>query len=245
MKKVEVYGQLSLFDLNINEIKTNDKISKKPILSLKVNDAKKEENCLINKQEIINKYKSTSNLNRIIAYCGGGFGIESLEENAYKTIYVNRYGEEEFTVKNKCPVLPMDKIVLTNCAANYNEIQSQKLIKYKNNFKKVIKRKGDQNIILEKDGQVVSINPKGWLLEFQGNIEYEEDEILEVICKKETNNRTKIFKPGDKVIVNFDDLECNGTVRSKHSIYDAYSIDFEKQGLMCNTTFHISQILRG
>lgn len=231
MKRIEIDGQISLFDLEIFE--SNEKTFENPILNLKIKEIKK----ISSNEEIINKYKTIKNLNRIIAYCGGGFGIETLEENTYKTLYVNQEGKEEFIIKSRCPVLPMDRILFNKDEINYTEIQLKKLSEYKNSYKKIIQRKGDENIILKKEGQVISINPKGWILEFKEHeIIYQENEVL----KKENK---KDFKTGDKVVILYENKKLNGEIRSKHELYSAYSIDFINKGKMCNTTFHISQII--
>ncbi|WP_051539851.1 hypothetical protein [Clostridium ihumii] len=241
MRRVELEGQLSLFDLDTNIPKVANNNLNNPILNLKVVEINKEE-IELNDTEVLSRYRNIENLNRIISYCGGGYGIEIYKERKYITLYINRVGEKEFEINNRCPVLPMDKILFTAEALNYNKTQEEVLKKYKNIAKKIIKRKGDGNIILIlKDGQVLSINNKGWVLEFKSKAVYEENEIIFENLGKDKINR-KELKKDDKVVVFYDNCKCKGVVRSKHSIYEAYSIDFEKQEKMCNTTFHISQV---
>lgn len=241
MKRIEIEGQLSLFDLDINIPKAVTKNLDNPIFNLKEREVVIKEDALISNAEIVSKYQNICNLNRIIKYCGGGFGVETTENNKHKTLYINRFGKEEFVIENKCPVLPMDQILLTNIAINYNEEQAKLLSKTKDKVERVIKRKGDENIILKKKGQAIAINSKGWLLEFGSEPIYEKDEILFENYEKDKAVIEEL-RVGEKCLVDYDGQTYKGTVRSKHSIYPAYSIDFEKQGKMCNTTFHISQI---
>lgn len=203
---------------------------------------KKETLKLVNSSDIVSKYKLKENTNRIISYCGGGFGIEILQKNIYQTLYINRFGEEEFTIKKRCPVLPMDQILFTAEALNYNDIQDNLLKNYRKLSKKIIKRKGDENIILisKKDEKVLSINRNGWVLEFRNKAIYSKDEIIFEDIKNK--DKEKNLSKGDECVVTYDMEKYKGKIRSRHELYDAYSIDFNKNGIMYNTTFHSSQV---
>lgn len=156
-------GQLTLWDIQS---------TKKPTLVTKteVLDTKKVSSFTENQEKVIKQYREKPGLNRIIQYCGGGIGIELLLGSEYKTIYVNSKGEEEFEYNKKSSVLPMDKIILYKELLNTNNIQEEKLKKLKETLKieAIIRRKGDENILVVVEGKVISIIPKGWVLEFHG-----------------------------------------------------------------------------
>lgn len=129
-----------------------------------------------------NRIMENENLYRLIKYCGGGLGIELATPGGYKTIYVNKEGHEEFTKDKKLPVLPMDKILYCKTVdIPLNSLQENKLedLRRKYPLAKIVKRKGDENVILLLEDKVISINAKGWVLEFN-NVQaaYGDDEVI-------------------------------------------------------------------
>lgn len=191
-------GQISIWDMEIKQ-KPKEIINKvtpvrieKPINSLELT---------VSQQEFINKTSimENENLSRIIKYCGGGLGIELSAPEGIKTIYVSKDGKEEFSKDKKFPVLPMDKILDSKIAdIPLNSLQEERLQGLKGKYPKgkVIRRRGDENVILELENKVISINRKGWILELS-NVQavYNLDEVVkEEIDLKEMQ---KSVKAGD------------------------------------------------
>ncbi|ACQ52997.1 hypothetical protein [Clostridium botulinum] len=168
-----------------------------------------------------NKVMENDNLSRIIKYFGGGLGIELTAAEGFKTIYVNVQGKEEFTKEKKLPVLPMDKILLYQKDLQPNEIQEEKLkeIKSKHKALKEIRRKGDDNIILELQDKVISINTIGWSLEFN-NVQatYLEDEVIEEDIVEDLQSIQKKVKPGDFVQAQHGKELIEGTITHEYGI---------------------------
>lgn len=174
-------GQITIWDIEITE-KVNKKTEKPFIDTEKSKEVTEDKNKHTTQQQIvIEKYKSLSELNRVISYSGGGVGIELVYGSSYRTIYVNSQGKEEFTSERKLPVLPMDKIIYyQNPIGTFNDTQEDKLkelmVKYPE--AKVIRRKADDRIHVGLVDKVISINPIGWILEYQGcKAVYEDDEV--------------------------------------------------------------------
>lgn len=176
MVKNIIEGQISFWDIKIT--KPKEKITEKPISFTKTKE-KVTENT--DSFTLLEKYKTIENLSRIIKYCGGGYGIELQEGMEFKTIYLNKEGKEEFQFNKKSPVLPMDKILICNGQVSSNKLQEERLqsVKSKYPMAKIIKRKGDENIILALENKVISVNRKGWVLEFS-NVQavYSLDEVV-------------------------------------------------------------------
>lgn len=205
INKIEIIkGQLSIWDVEITNkptsfTKTAEKVtenavsfSENTVLFTKI--PSKDENTKIEKplkpleltekqQQFLDKNKvmENENLTRIIKYCGGGLGVELGYENSVDTIYINTNGDKEFTSPKKMPVLPMDRIMYYKSALiEFNNTQEQKLKELLSNIPegKVIRRKGDENIIIEAEDKIISIIPKGWALEFNGSkAVYSDDEV--------------------------------------------------------------------
>jgi hypothetical protein len=174
-------GQLTIWDVQITKkpapvTKTEELITKN-----KVKDTE-EVNFVTEMQgRTIDKYKNSPELNRVIRYCGGGIGIELNSGNGVRTIYINSQGKEEFEFNKKSSVLPMDEILYYKDLLKTNDIQEEKLkdLQEKLKPKNIIRRKGDENIIVELEHKVISIIPKGWVLEFQEcKAIYTEDEVI-------------------------------------------------------------------
>lgn len=187
-------GQLTLWDIEIiNQIATEE--NEKPSIPLGITE----------KQQIFlddNNIMENENLSRTIKYSGGGLGIEFNTEEGFQTVYVNRDGEKEFTKDKRLSVLPMDKILYYRKELEINNLQEDKLQELKLKYKEsnIIKRKGDENILVEVPGKVISINTLGWVLEFNEiQAVYEENEIIKDNVAEDLQYIQDYVKPGDFV----------------------------------------------
>lgn len=196
-------GQITFWDIEITE--KPKKVIEKFVSFTKTEEKSSKTGDLFTEvqNKVVEKYKTFPELNRIIHYCGGGVGIELAYEDFYKTIYINTAGKEEFTWNKKLPVLPMDKIVYyksPNNMANNTQEEKLKEVLQKTPYSKVIRRKADENIIVELPGKVISINAIGWVLEFQGcKTIYCEDEVekQELAIELNIKDLQKSVKLGD------------------------------------------------
>lgn len=194
--------QLTIWDIEITKKPSSVTKIEENITEIKGLNTKKDSSVTEQQSNVMEKYKAHLNLNRIIHYCGGGVGIELKQEDGFRTIYVNREGKEEFTKDKKLAVLPMDKILLYKEELKTNEIQEQRLTELKDNIIKVVRRKGDENVIVEIKDKVISINSKGWILEFNNcKTIYEEKEILNTATEepKDKNSIGESVRVGDIV----------------------------------------------
>lgn len=202
--------QLSIWDMNITESKekvTENRVrisefinkvtttaNEKTINPLKPTEGQQE---FLDKNKII----KNENLSRIIKYSGGGLGIEVNEGGKFETIYLNKDGEQEFTKDKRLGVLPMDKILYYKEDLQPNSLQEDKLQELKLKYKapKIIKRKGDENILVEVQGKVISINTLGWVLEFNHVQAYEESEVIKDNVAEDLHHMQQKVKVGDFV----------------------------------------------
>nr|WP_205613372.1 hypothetical protein [Clostridium sporogenes] len=150
-------GQVSIWDIGKNIKRSNSK----PVIKLENKEVKVDN---IDQGEVIAKYKTYKNLNRIIGYVSGALGIEIKYKDRFETIYVNKKGEEEFVIKKKSSVLPWDKIIYFKEDLEINNIQKEKIKKIKG---QALKRPGDGNIIFNQGNKVISIVENGWILEYE------------------------------------------------------------------------------
>lgn len=181
MKKTLLEGQLSIFDIKITEV---------PTLITKIDKKITESNVLLtescntlteNQSSLLEKYKDHPGINRIIQYCGSGVGIELKEGPEYKTIYINKDGKEEFGFNKKSSLLPADKLMYFKNDISLSKIQFEKLrnIRINKDFKRVIHRKGDENLLVELEDKVIYISQNGHELEFvEMKIECCNEEVL-------------------------------------------------------------------
>jgi hypothetical protein len=222
---MEIEGQLTLWDIEITKkpapftiteeevTKTDDLFTKKAVLDTKILNRDNviridkdinQGKLSIEQQQFLDKNNimQNENLSRIIRYCGGGLGIELKEGQEYKTIYINQLGKEEFTYNKKSSVIPMDRILFYKESLTTNEIQEDKLkeIKKTLEIKKIIRRKGDENILIVTAGKVISIIPKGWVLEFYGvQAIHDEDEVEREDFSQDIEEIRAKIKVGDTV----------------------------------------------
>ncbi|MDU4596482.1 hypothetical protein [Clostridium botulinum] len=204
-----IEGQLTIWDVQITK-KTTSATKNKAIDTKSVNSITEMQD------KVIEKYKNSSELNRIIRYCGGGVGIELKAGDSFRTIYINSQGKEEFECDKKTSVLPMDEILYYKDLLETNDIQEEKLkdIQEKLKSKKVIRRKGDENIIIELEHKVISIIPKGWVLEFQEcKAVYKEDEVIKEVEEVfDIEAMRKSIKVGDWVETTYRNRKITGEI---------------------------------
>ncbi|KEH89131.1 hypothetical protein Z965_03845 [Clostridium novyi A str. BKT29909] len=212
MNKYIAEGQISIFDIQVT--KAAKKITEKPREFInKVTPVKIEKNVNPLKltelqQKFLNEHSvmKNENLSRLIKYYSGGLGIELIAPGGFKTIYVNKQGIEEFKFDKRINVLPMDQVLYYKHELKINDLQENMLKTIKDKYKdlKEIRRKGDENIIVEVHGKVISINSKGWILEFNNvqaiyspnGIIQEQNEKSEAIDIKQMQKSVKV---GDRV----------------------------------------------
>lgn len=221
----QIEGQLTLWD-----VMGTTKNEKPSAVESKVLTADKASSPI---QGIIEKYRMNPGLNRIIKYCGGGMGIELQEGAGYKTIYVNKNGAEEFEYGKKSAVLPMDEIVYYKRSESTNDIQEDKLQKLKGTtrVKEVVRRKGDENILVVTDGKVISINREGWVLEFNGvQAVFEVDEVVKDLPEEESESMEdiqKAVKEGDAIEAKYGDKTIRGRICRIYGMGMALNVIFD------------------
>jgi hypothetical protein len=129
-------GQLSIFDLKITE--KPKKVTETEVSVTKSNDfitenkesfTNTEVGITEQQQKVIDKFKATQIVNRIIIYAKGSIGIE-VKENGFTTHYINREGKEEFNFNNKSRCF-LGIRLSTTCKKRY-PLQKNRLINYKN-----------------------------------------------------------------------------------------------------------------
>ncbi|NOW85565.1 hypothetical protein B0H39_003446 [Clostridium beijerinckii] len=232
-----IEGQLSLWDIGITENKgsftksevnvpkTDDKITKIEEKVTKVlNNAQIVQNenpidklkITPEQQEFLNKNKvmENENLSRLIKQCCGYIAIEIAYEDSYVTTYINMMGIKEFDSPKKVQVLPMDKILYyKSLDFKANNTQEEKLLKIKDKALKVIRRKGDENIIIITEKNVISINSIGWVLEWNGiKVIYDEDEVEKDEILQEAQLIEEDLKVGDSVEATYGGEVIQGVV---------------------------------
>ncbi|WMJ81957.1 hypothetical protein RBU49_06830 [Clostridium sp. MB40-C1] len=219
--------QISLWDIEIKE-KPKEIINKITPVKIEKIPTPLELTELQQKFLDKNSVMKNENLYRLIKYCGGGLGIELQLEEEFRTIYVNKEGHEEFTKDKKLPVLPMDKILYFKTAdIPLNSLQKDKLEELRGEYPltKIVKRKGDENIILLLEDKVISVNTKGWVLEFN-NVEaaYLEDEVM-----KEEGQALQDIKIGDIIETTYGKEVIAAKVYSIYNFGSTLNIIWDKK----------------
>lgn len=197
MKKVQEEVQLSLWDIEIPKKEVSfTKIDEK-ITKMDQSFTKSPPGEIVEK-DILNKYMSAAL--KIIKTCAGRFIV--YQDDC--CIHFTGKGEIDFKTVVDTPILPIDKILYSKYDESVNEIQKKVLnkIKSKYNVKEVIKRYGDKNYIVITEDETISINPKGWILNFRGAAIFNENEVL----------KDKLIEIGDTVKVEYGGKEHIGEV---------------------------------
>lgn len=163
-------GQISIFDLEINQPKAPKKEFKK--IRQKAHDDKFT--------EIINQYSSTAA--RIVKQVCGALLVE-LED---KTLYFNPDGVKELELKKDMELMPADEILVVNQDREVNKLQLKKLEDM--HVTQYIKRKGDANIMVTFPGKCIVINPRGWVLEYLQKPKYHNNELFITERTKESTD---------------------------------------------------------
>lgn len=197
-------GQLSIFDINIiNKPKKVTETIKPDEVITKTSGLITEDNIklTVEQKKVVDKFMQQENLLRVIIYAKGSIGVEIKELDKIKTYYLNIEGKEEFNISSKSPVMPWDRIFYFDPKVEkvkFTQIQTDKLqtllCKFRNDIKRVINRKGDENIIIEFPEKIVSILPNGWELEFKNlnHIDCLEEEIYLVPAQTEENKEENL-----------------------------------------------------
>lgn len=166
-----VPGQISIFNIQVSDLKVGYAEKQKICSSLNIND----DACMytLDQKESFLRLKAKQNIERVIWYCSGSLAIETAENKDIITHYINRRGDEEFCFNKRSRVLPMDKIlyydpkIVIQITYMQNKRLRALLRKSTDEIKRVIRRKGDFSIIVEKTDNILSILPNGWVLEFE------------------------------------------------------------------------------
>lgn len=164
-------GQLSVFDLNIpkEELFITTKVIKIPETHKKISNEIDEYD-----KKLLSKYLDQSN--KIVKTKEGRF-ILQLENDV---LHLSKNGDLDFKTKKFPPITPGSRILKAKNDVEPTEFQKEILSKFciKNDFEKVIKRKGDKNFIVIANNEAITINEKGWILNFKEKAVYLEEEII-------------------------------------------------------------------
>ena len=212
-KKKDIYpeyikpleGQLSVWDVLERITESNTKIPENKISEKVYAPTINYYN--VAQKKCIEKYEKMPGLNRIIKYSFGAIGAELKEGHEYKTVYINSQGKEEFIIPDKSSVLPNDKIIFYNKSSefNINSLQEERLKEVQEKAESIIRRKGDENIIVQLKDKTLSINKKGWILEFiKTEIQDESNINIKKSPKKGLNDEISI---GDIIRFQYDKNE--------------------------------------
>ncbi len=243
MKNNIAEGQLSLFDLEITP--KPKKVTENPVCVTEIiNKVTSKENEKIEKHlELTEKQKDflsknnimeNENLSRIILHAKNGITIEVKESGTFISHYINAEGQKQFDYPSKSSVLPWDKIIYSAIKevplTEIQETKVQKLINEHKDIKRIVKRKGDENIILELTEGILSVNSIGWELPFESmnHIECSDDEVYFIPGKKEAlKSKDAVAKVGDYVQVDNGKGIIEGTLFSEYNSGHTFSIIFD------------------
>lgn len=254
-------GQLSIFDIQITEkpksfikkaemaIENGVLVTEKPTLDTKIisTDKKKENEKTENPSKLTDKQQQyldknrvmeNENLSRIILHAKGGITVEIKESGTFISHYINSEGQKQFDYPSKSSLMPWDRVyyynpIFKNEITQIQENKLQKLLETRKDIKKVIHRKGDENIILELEEGVLSVNPIGWELPFESmdHVECSEDEIYFIPGKEVKEELTKnvdiVAKVGDYVQVDNGEEIIEGTLFSEYNSGHTFNIIYD------------------
>lgn len=259
MNKYIAEGQISIFDIQVT--KAAKKITEKPREFInKVTPVKIEKNVNPLKltelqQKFLNEHSvmKNENLSRLIKYYSGGLGIELIAPGGFKTIYVNKQGIEEFKFDKRINVLPMDQVLYYKHELKINDLQENRLKTIKDKYKdlKEIRRKGDENIIVEVPRKVISINSLGWILEFddvqaiysENEVIYEKNKELKIFDIEQMQNGVKV---GDRVQAYLNKKEIvKGTITREYGLgNEILNISFKRGEVGVATAIGRRQVIK-
>lgn len=173
--------QLSIFDIKTTCNTLENRNLKKTNAAL-IKCKPKNEIFTLDQQRVYKEFLKKDKVLRVIHYCDGNLAIEVKEDTKIITYCIDKCGKNEFKFEGRSRALPMDKIVYYCDTGEVNEVQKLKLneiLGQGNDIKRVIKRKGDFNLFIEKTGIIISIISKGWALEFKNvSVVFKDDEVL-------------------------------------------------------------------
>lgn len=142
---LQLEGQLSIFDIKIPEEKPQHSITRE----------------FSNNSIDIEKYKDGAN--RIIR-TGNYINVEYKKGTSYRTVMINREGKEVLELDRKAPVHPFSKVIYAAEDFEINILQKERARTFN---KSILKRYGDENLIIDCGNKIVSILPNGWALEYK------------------------------------------------------------------------------
>lgn len=210
-----IEGQLNIFDMGITKI--DKKVTEIVEIDTKViNSPPKTELLITVEQENkYRKYLAVGNVSRAIKHCCGELLIEIKKTTGeFTTDCISKKGDLECSFSKRAPLLPLDTIIYHNAAEIKSTItQTDKLHELlcssRDSIKRVIKRKGDLNILVEMVDKVVSILPCGWSLNFTdvNEINCNQDEIFLIIEKLEKPKQENLLELQNSVNVG-DNVEA-------------------------------------
>ncbi len=177
-KEIELCsGQMSIWNIPAKAPEKIEKIEEH-------SDTKTEPLLTQEQAKIYERYMSVTNVRRVVKR-SGYLAIEVQTNDEIKTHYIKADGMEDFSVDKETAVLPGDKIIYhSNFEIENTKIQNDKLQQLlcssRDKIKRVIKRKGDFNILVEMQDKVIDILPNGWALDFETikSIDCTKDEIF-------------------------------------------------------------------
>lgn len=157
-----------------------------------------------NFKDIINLYKD--NCIRIVKTVSGAL-LVGLED---KTLYFNSEGKNEFNLNPDVGLTPADEIIIANVDKELNDIQLMKLEELQP--KQYIKRKGEANVIILGDSKTITINPRGWVLEWKMKPKYHENELFITKMANENTDLANKVTEMDIIITETEEIKIDDMV---------------------------------
>ena len=213
-------GQITFFDLLENSAKLTkvpEMFTKNEVLETKMaaSFTKSDINLTFEQQRVYDLYLKNENLTRMTLNASGGLCIELKTYEGYKFVYVNKSGKEEFVINKKITILPWDKILHSLTVYTLTNIQEERLnsILSQCNNKKVILRKGDENVLIELESRIIRVNPEGLVLEFKNcEVIYFPDEVQAEAPTEGLEEIQQRVKVGDEIEAEYGKEKLQGTI---------------------------------
>lgn len=174
MKPIITEGQISIFDLPKEEIKST-KAMREPVLNF---------------DKIINQYKDTCNR------------IFMIEKDLYveledRTVQFHKDGEQGRIFDIDMLVRPKDELIISNKYKSINDKQIKTLRKIQTD--KFIKRKSDSNILIQYDNFCMAIYPSGHFAKWKSEAVFKENEVYTIDEIENINKMHEEIKEDPKV----------------------------------------------